>query len=603
MGVLISAQGLSKSMSHKVLFSKLDLTVEDGERLGIIGPNGAGKTTLLKILANHETSDDGQTSRKKGLKLAYVVQQPELAADKTVLETLQISGEREGLSSEVASVESQKMASRLGFEDPYQEAGRLSGGWKKRLAIGAALMGAPDLVLFDEPTNHLDLRSVLWLEAFLRDAPFAWVVVSHDRLFLDRTAKKILEINPMYPGHNHGEVGNYSVFMEKRFVYLKDLAQNAASLANKLRKEDIWLSRQPKARGTKSQARIDAAMSMKAEMQDLNSRLKTTSSDIDFQNSGRKSKQLVVLKGISKAYGDKKLFEDLDFIIGPKVVLGILGDNGTGKSTLLKIIQGEIPADSGERTIAPNLELVYFDQGRESLNPEWTLKRAISDGHDSVIFQDRPIHVASWIRRFQFKINQLDQKLSFLSGGEQAKVLISRLMLRRADVLLLDEPNNDLDIDTLEILEESLEDFPGAIVLISHDRYLLERLCTHFLAIQGNGSIQAYADYEQWERVFLDEGKPKKEKSTPKDQSAGSRGKTAKTGKLSYNEQRELDSMEENIQKADHELTEAQKACELASTQANALVAATQRLNAAQLTLDNLYERWGFLEGKLAGKK
>ncbi|RYZ56672.1 MAG: ABC-F family ATP-binding cassette domain-containing protein, partial [Proteobacteria bacterium] len=337
------------------------------------------------------------------------------------------------------------------------------------------------VVLFDEPTNHLDLRSVLWLEGFLRDAPFAWVVVSHDRLFLDRTAKRVLEINPMYPGHNHGETGNYSVFMEKRFVYLKDMQQNAASLANKLRKEDIWLSRQPKARGTKSQARIDAAMNMKAEMSDLNSRLRTSSSDIDFQNSGRKSKQLVVLKGISKAYGEKKLFEELDFIIGPKMVLGILGDNGTGKSTLLKVIQGEIPADSGERSIAPNLELVYFDQGRESLNPEWTLKRAISDGHDSVIFQDRPIHVASWIRRFQFKVNQLDQKLSFLSGGEQAKVLISRLMLRRADVLLLDEPNNDLDIDTLEILEESLEDFPGAIILISHDRYLLERLCTHFL--------------------------------------------------------------------------------------------------------------------------
>ena len=604
MGVLISAQGLSKSMSHKLLFSKLDLTVEDGDRLGIIGPNGAGKTTLLKIVANHETSDDGLVSRKKNMKMAYVVQQPETALDKTVMEILQLAGEREGLSPESADVEAQKMASRLGFEDPYQEAARLSGGWKKRLAIGAALMANPDLVLFDEPTNHLDLRSVLWLEAFLREAPFAWVVVSHDRLFLDRTAKKILEINPMYPGHNHQETGNYSIFMEKRFVYLKDLAQNAASLANKLRKEDIWLSRQPKARGTKSQARIDAAMNMKAEMQDMNSRLKTTSSDIDFQNSGRKSRQLVVLKGISKSFGEKKLFEDLDFIIAPKMVLGVLGDNGTGKSTLLKIIQGEIPADAGERAIAPNLELVYFDQGRESLNPEWTLKRAISDGHDSVIFQDRPIHVASWIRRFQFQVNQLDQKLSFLSGGEQAKVLISRLMLRRADVLLLDEPNNDLDIDTLEILEESLEDFPGAIVLISHDRYLLERLCSHFLAIQGNGTIQAYADYEQWEKVFLDEGKPKKEKASAGASTSGtSRGKPSKSGKLSYNEQRELDSMEENIQKADHELTEASKACEAVATQANGLVAATQRLQAAQLALDNLYERWGFLEAKLAGKK
>ncbi|RYZ58375.1 MAG: ABC-F family ATP-binding cassette domain-containing protein, partial [Proteobacteria bacterium] len=184
MGVLISAQDLSKSMSHKLLFSGLNLTVEDGDRLGIIGPNGAGKTTLLKILANRETSDEGTTSRKKNLKLAYVVQQPETPLDKNVLEILQEAGEREGLSPESASVESQKMASRLGFEDTYQLGSSLSGGWKKRLAIGAALMGAPDVVLFDEPTNHLDLRSVLWLEGFLRDAPFAWVVVSHDRLFL-----------------------------------------------------------------------------------------------------------------------------------------------------------------------------------------------------------------------------------------------------------------------------------------------------------------------------------------------------------------------------------------------------------------------------------
>lgn len=599
MGVLISGQGLSKAMSHKVLFSKLDLAVEDGERLGIIGPNGAGKSTLLKILAQKETPDEGLVTRKKTLKLAYVVQQPETEAKLTVIEILQNAGEAEGLGPDGASIEAQKMASKLGFEDAYQEAGRLSGGWKKRLAIGAALMGAPDVVLFDEPTNHLDLRSVLWLEGFLRDAPFAWVVVSHDRLFLDRTTKRILEINPMYPGNHHGEQGNYSIFMEKRFTYLQDLASSAQALANKLRKEDEWLARQPKARSTKSQSRIDAAMAMKAEMADMTSRLRTTSSDIDFQASGRKSKQLVVLKDISKSYGAKKLFEGLDFIISPKMVLGILGDNGTGKSTLLKVIEGEVKPDSGERQIAPNLELVYFDQGRESLNPEWTLKRAISDGHDAVIFQDRNIHVASWIRRFQFQVNQLDQKLSFLSGGEQAKVLISRLMLRKADVLLLDEPNNDLDIDTLEILEESLEDFPGAIVIISHDRYLLERLCTHFLAIQGNGSIQAYADYEQWEKAFLDEGKPKKSSAPAASQKPKN---TPKAGKLSYNEQREFDSMESNIQKTEAELHEAQAECEANASSSSKLLIATQKLESAQKKLDTLYERWAFLEEKLAGR-
>jgi ATP-binding cassette subfamily F protein uup len=601
MGVLISAQGLSKAMSHKVLFAKLDLTVEEGERLGIIGPNGAGKSTLLRILAQKERADDGLVTRKKNLKLAFVVQQPEIDATKTVIDILQDAGEAEGLSQESAAVESQKMASRLGFDDAYQDAGRLSGGWKKRLAIGSALMGSPDLVLFDEPTNHLDLRSVLWLEGFLRDAPFAWMVVSHDRLFLDRTTQKILEINPMYPGHHHAEQGNYSIFMEKRFTYMRDLQASAQALANKLRKEDEWLSRQPKARGTKSQSRIDAAMSMKAEMADITSRLRTSSSDIDFQASGRKSKQLVVLKDISKSYGAKKLFQSLDLIIGPKMVIGILGDNGTGKSTLLKVIQGEIAPDEGERLIAPNLELVYFDQGRESLNPDWTLKRAISDGHDSVIFQERSIHVASWIRRFQFQVNQLDQKLSFLSGGEQAKVLISRLMLRKADVLLLDEPNNDLDIDTLEILEESLEDFPGAIVIISHDRYLLERLCTHFLAIQGHGSIQSYADYGQWEKTFAEDGRTQKKGGSPAAQQ--SKPKNApRAGKLSFNEQREWDSMEATIQKAENEVELAARECEAHASSPAKLLTATRSLEAAQAKLDQLYERWAFLEGKLTGK-
>ncbi len=602
MGVLISIQNLGKAMSHKTLFSKLNLSIEDGERLGVIGPNGAGKSTLLKILVGRENADEGVVTRKKNLKLAYVMQQTDLVATKIVLDTLQEAGVREGLTEEAAVVAAQKMASRLGFEDPYQEAGSLSGGWKKRLMIGSALMGEPDLVLFDEPTNHLDLRSVLWLEQFLREAPFAWVVVSHDRLFLDRTTKKILEISPIYPGQSHAEQGDYSTFVEKRFVYLRDLAASAASLANKLRKEDEWLARQPQARGTKQQARIDAAMAMKAEMADMSQRLRTSSSDIDFQNSGRKSKQLVVLKDIGKAYGGKKLFEHLDFILGPKTVLGILGDNGTGKSTLLKVIEGEVKPDDGERLVAPNLELVYFDQGRESLDPEWTLKRAVSEGHDHVIFQGRSIHVASWIRRFQFQVGQLDQKLSFLSGGEQAKVLISRLMLKRADVLLLDEPNNDLDIDTLEILEESLEDFPGAIVLISHDRYLLERLCTHFLAIEGGGRIQSYADYGQWEKAFASEGKAKKDKAPAAAVPTSEKPKAQRVGKLSYNEQREFDSMETNIQKADAELSAAQKECEEQATNAMGLVKATERLNKAQATLDHLYERWEFLEAKLQGR-
>lgn len=598
MGVMISGQKLSKAMTHKSLFRDLDLAIEDGDRMGIIGPNGAGKSTLLKILVGLEATDDGLLAKRKGLKLAYVTQQPDLSYGETVLDLLVAAGEAEGLSHDAALLNAQKLASRLGFEDPSQAVAKLSGGWKKRLAIGASLMNDPDLVLFDEPTNHLDLRSVLWLEGFLREAPFAWVVVSHDRYFLDRTVKRILEINPMYPGCWRLDSGNYTVFMEKRDAYLQELLQREASLANKLRREDEWLVRQPKARGTKARYRIDAAMQMKSDLADIKQRLKTSSSDIDFQASGRKTKQLVLLKNVSKSFGERNLFKKLDWTLTPRMVLGILGDNGTGKSTLLKIIAGELEADEGERSTAPGLDIVYFDQGRESLNSEWTLKRTMSDGHDSVIFQGRPVHVNSWARRFQFRAEQLDQKVSMLSGGEQAKVLISRLMLRKADVLLLDEPNNDLDIDTLDILEESLEDFPGAIAIVSHDRYLLERLCTHFLAIGPQGSILAYADYEQWEKTLDD--KPKKEKAAAAPASAP-KARAPKAGKLSYNEQREFDRMEQSILEAETALEEAQAECEAVAADSRKLKEASDRLQAAQLKVEQLYERWTALETKLQG--
>ncbi|HYX39030.1 MAG: ABC-F family ATP-binding cassette domain-containing protein [Pseudobdellovibrionaceae bacterium] len=599
MGVLIGCQNLAKSMSHKILFQDLNLAIEDGEKLGIIGPNGAGKSTFLKILKGLEVPDNGTIAARKGLRLAFITQEPQFSMQKTLDEVLTDAGEKEGLDHDTALIESHKLLSRLGFLDPMQTVGTLSGGWRKRLAIAEALVGNPDLVLFDEPTNHLDLRSVIWLEEFLKQASFAWVLVSHDRYFLDRTAERILEIHPAYPGRWHVEEGGYSDFIVKKEAYLYDLQVKEATLANKLRREEEWLVRQPKARGTKARYRVDEAMRMKGEMQDLKQRLNTTSANLDFQASGRKSKQLLQLKGVTKSYGDRVLFQDLDFVIAPRMTLGILGDNGTGKSTLLKIMGGIEPATDGTVQTIQNLEIVYFDQAKEQLQPDWTLKRALSEGHDAVVFRDRSIHVASWARRFQFKAEQLDTPVSFLSGGEKARVMISRLMQRKADVLLLDEPNNDLDIDTLEILEDSLEDFPGAIVLVSHDRYLLDRLCTHFLGLGTGGKITAFADYSQWERSLLDEGKAaKKDKAT-----TGTKGKGAKAGKLSYNEQREYEKMEESIMHAEEALAVAQTEAEDPSiaSQTQKLMAASAKLQKAQENMDRLYARWAELETKVKG--
>ncbi len=603
MGVLIGCQNLAKSMSHKILFQDLNLAIEDGEKLGIIGPNGAGKSTFLKILKGLEVPDAGTIAARKGLRLAFINQEPQFPTQKTLEEVLTAAGEKDGLDHDTALIEAHKLLSKLGFPDPMQTVGTLSGGWRKRLAIAEALISNPDLVLFDEPTNHLDLRSVIWLEEFLRQASFAWVLVSHDRYFLDRTAQKILEIHPAYPGRWHVEVGGYSAFIEKKEAYLYDLQVKEASLANKLRREEEWLVRQPKARTTKSRSRIDEAMRMKGEMQELKQRLSTSSANLDFQASGRKSKQLMQLKGVTKRFGERTLFQSLDFVLSPGMTLGILGDNGTGKSTLLKIMGGIETPSEGSVQIIQNLEIVYFDQAKEQLQPDWTLKRALSEGHDAVIFRDRSVHVASWARRFQFKAEQLDTPVSFLSGGEKARVMISRLMQRKADVLLLDEPNNDLDIDTLEILEDSLEDFPGAIVLVSHDRYLLDRLCTHFLGLGPGGKITAFADYGQWERSLLDEGKAQKKDKQGATPAPANKPKTGKAGKLSYNEQREYEKMEESILYAEEELSLAQAAVEDPSiaSQTQKLMAASERLQKAQENVDRLYARWNELETKVQG--
>jgi ATP-binding cassette subfamily F protein uup len=449
----------------------------------------------------------------------------------------------------------------------------------------------------------LDLRSVIWLEEFLRQASFAWVLVSHDRYFLDRTARRILEIHPAYPGRWHVEDGGYTSFIEKKEAYLYDLQVKEASLANKLRREEEWLVRQPKARGTKARYRIDEAMRMKGEMQDLKQRLSTSSANLDFQASGRKSKQLLQLKGITKRYGERTLFQNLDFVLSPGMTVGILGDNGTGKSTLLKIMGAVEEPTEGTVQVIQNLEIVYFDQAKEQLQPDWTLKRALSEGHEAVIFRDRSVHVASWARRFQFKAEQLDTPVSFLSGGEKARVMISRLMQRKADVLLLDEPNNDLDIDTLEILEDSLEDFPGAIVLVSHDRYLLDRLCTHFLGLGPGGKITLFADYAQWERSLLDEGKAQKKEKQGGAAAPAAKPKSSKAVKLSYNEQREYEKMEESILHAEEELAAAQTAVEdpTIASQTQKLMAASDRLQKAQENVDRLYARWTELETKVQG--
>jgi ATP-binding cassette subfamily F protein uup len=545
-----------------------------------VGPNGSGKSTLLKILAGLEEADSGTRSVRKGLRVGYVPQDPVFTPGKTVEEVVfEAIGdyERADLTGRVLG--------KAGFTNHSAATETLSGGWRKRLAIARALATEPDVLLLDEPTNHLDVEGILWLESLLKTEPEAFVAVSHDRYFLENIARRMLELNRTYANGLLQTEGNYSAFLEKRDELLRNEAAYQETLANLVRREVEWLQRGPKARTTKAKARIKNANSLIDELAESQRRSAGSLASLEMTESGRKTKRLWVGKGIAK----RGLFRDLDLLLTPGARLGILGPNGAGKTTLLRVIVGELAPDAGEITQADRLRVVYFEQNRESLDQTLTLKRALAPEGDSVLYRDRSLHVASWAKRFLFRPEQLETSVSKLSGGEKARIVLARLMLQPADVLVLDEPTNDLDIPTLDVLEEALLEFPGALVLVTHDRYLIDKVSTQILALDGRGGAEYFADYGQWEERDRGASAAAAKKAT-----ANRRGPK----KLGYLEQRELDSMEARIAEAEARVVAAQALVEdpAVATDAHALQSRMQELQRAQEEVDRLYARWSELE-------
>ena len=601
---ILNAQSVTKQFGATPLFRDISLTVDDGARIGLIGPNGAGKSTLLAILAGQVEPDAGELAVRKRARAAYVPQDSRFAPNLTIRQVLEnalaatqvLESEREGRLRELSG--------RAGFVDLGVEAAALSGGWRKRLAITEALVGDPEVMLLDEPTNHLDLAGIEWLEELLTSSKFAAVTVSHDRYFLESTSSEIIELNRVYADGLLRVKGTFSRFLEERQAYLESQSRQQESLRNQVRTEIEWLRRGPKARTTKSKARIDTANAMIGQLAAIDARTSVSSAGIDFAASQRKTKRLVEFAAVACDIEGRRIFSGLTFILTAGMKVGLVGPNGSGKTTLLRLLRGEIEPAEGAIRRADALRMVYFSQMRE-LDESLTLRRALAPEGDAVIHQGRTVHVASWASRFLFTGEQLNQPVKNLSGGERARVLIAKLMLEPADVLLLDEPTNDLDIPTLEILEENLLDFPGALVLVTHDRYLLNRVASTVVGLDGRGHTGRFADYAQWETWLDEQGEI--DSSAPASEPPNGAQSTTASGsgalqrkKLSYIEAREFAAIEQLVEESDARLAAARDRVEnpAIATDAAELQKALVELDQAQHQNDALYARWAELTEK-----
>jgi ATP-binding cassette subfamily F protein uup len=597
---IINAQGLSKAFGAKPLFQNVSLTVSERNRIGLIGPNGSGKSTLLKILAGIEEPDEGTIAVRKRVWLSYVAQESKFKPGDTVRTVVASALQRSAVAEADRGAQFAATLGRAGFEDLDMEAAALSGGWQKRLAIVEALVQAPDVLLLDEPTNHLDLAGIEWLEELLAQSGSACVFVSHDRYFLENVASDMAELSRAYPEGLLRVRGTYSDFLEKKEAFLHAESRRQEALENLVHSEIEWLRRGAKARTRKSKARIDKAGELMGELADLQARTKSANAQIDFSTTDRKTKRLIEFENVTYETGNRTLFENLNFTLTAGMRVGLVGPNGSGKTTLLRLLTGEWKSTAGEIRRADRLRIVYFDQRRQ-LDETVTLRSALAPGGDSVVYQDRVIHVAGWAARFLFTGEQLNQPVNRLSGGERARVLIAQLMLQQADVLLLDEPTNDLDIPTLDILEESLLEFRGSLVLVTHDRYMLDRISTIVLGLDGRGGAEVFADYAQWESWQGERNLPSKttDRAAPSRQPADE-PVTAPKKKLSYLEAREYASIEERIMVAEQLVQSRRGEFEnpAIATDSSKLLAAQAALEAAQKALDALYGRWTELEDK-----
>ncbi|MFY3140126.1 ATP-binding cassette domain-containing protein [Achromobacter xylosoxidans] len=607
LATLITLTDIQLAYGHHPLLDHADFAIQAGERIGLIGRNGAGKSSLLRLLDGRTVPDDGDIARSSGLRVATVEQEPELDENATVFDVVSnVDGDHEDWQrpSRVRA-----MLEKLGLPADAQIAG-LSGGTRKRVALARALVEEPDLLLLDEPTNHLDFDGIAWLEEMLRAWKGAAVIITHDRRFLDSVATRIVELDR---GRLLSFPGNFSQWQERKAQWLESERLEQARFDKLLAQEEVWIRKGVEARRTRNEGRVRRLERLRVERAERRERVGDVS--LALAEGQRSGKLVAELEHVGKRFGDKVVVEDYSTTILRGDRIGIIGPNGAGKTTLLKLILGEMQPDSGKTRIGTNVSVAYFDQMRAQLDENATLVDIISPGSEWVEIGGTRKHVMSYLGDFLFSPARAGSPVRSLSGGERARLLLARLFARPANVLVLDEPTNDLDIETLELLEELLQEYSGTVLLVSHDRAFLNNVVTQTIAYEGNGHWRDYVGgYDEWvaqrpapapaSSVDDDAAKAARAADEAAARAKAAKPKPARAAKMNSWELRELEGLPDAIA-----ALEAQQA-ELAGKLADGSLyrdapAEVERINAElsrlESELEEKFARWELLEARREG--
>jgi len=594
---IVSLDHVSLAYGYLPLLDDASVQIEPGERICVIGRNGTGKSTLLQIVGGEVAPDAGSVWRQPGLRIGRLAQDATLQDARTVVDVVSEGLGNLGEDDWQREYRVSMVLSRLGLA-PDVSVATLSGGWRRRVLLARALVGQPDLLLLDEPTNHLDIEAMTWLETFLVDYPGAVMFVSHDRVFLQRVATRILELDR---GHLSSWPGDYATFLRTKDAWLASEAIQHAKFDKKLAEEEAWLRQGIKARRTRNEGRVRALLEMRSEKAARRARVGTVRLQAD---AGDRSGQLVLeATHISKAFGPTAVVSDLSVRVMRGDRIGLIGPNGSGKTTLLRLLIGELEPDAGEVRRGANVQIAYYDQQRDQLDPERTVFDTVADGHDTVTVNGQEQHVHGYLRDFLFPPERASSPVKALSGGERNRLLLARLFTRPANLLVLDEPTNDLDIETLELVESLLIEWTGTLLLVSHDRAFIDHVVTSTLVFEGEGRVQEYVGgYADWLRQRR-HVEPVPEAAAVASTAVSQPARPVETGsrKLSYREQQEIVRLPGQIEKLEseqQELTAAVADPEFYKEPAETIHRTLARLDTLQQSVLDAYARWDELDSR-----